>query len=223
MSARCLTALCNVLIFGLCTGRAEPVSSPDRKVVVYLRKAPALENDRTVSYMQRELETQLKSAGYAVNWKALGGPFDDGKTLIVVVELRGACRAPEAGVYVKPVDRGASLASTAVDGDQVLPFSWINCETLTQLLAPELTRIEPGQRDFLYGRAMGRLLAHELYHVLANKREHDDSGVAKESFNASDVLGEHFIFEGTALAGLKIEPGSATDLANAEEDPATAR
>jgi hypothetical protein len=91
------------------------------------------------------------------------------------------------------------------------------------LLAPELARIEPAQRDFLYGRAMGRVLAHELYHVIANKREHAGSGVGKESFNAGDVLGEHFLFEGAALAGLKTEPGSVTDTANAEEVPASAR
>jgi hypothetical protein len=103
-------------------------------------------------------------------------------------------------VAVKPVETGASLASTAVDGDQILPFSWINCDTLTQMLAPALANVEPGRKDFLYGRAMGRLLAHELYHMLVNKRGHGASGVGKASFGANDVLGERFSFEQSTLA-----------------------
>lgn len=218
MYAQRLTALCGVLIFGLCTGRAEPVSSPDRKVVVYLQKGANRDSGQILSFMQGELETQLQSAGYRVQWKSLGNSSDDA-SVVAVVELRGVCRVPEANAYVKPVERGASLASTAVDGDQVLPFSWINCETLTQLLAPELALAAPGQRDFLYGRAMGRVLAHELYHFLANKVGHAESGVAKSSFTAGDVLSEHFIFEGSALAGLK-DSSTPTDAASAEEEPA---
>lgn len=126
--------------------------------------------------------------------------------------------------YVKPVENGASLASTAVDGDRVLPFTWINCETLTQLLAPRLARVASGRRDFLYGRAMGRVLAHELYHLLANKRGHTESGVGKSSFSASDVLGEHFTFEGSALPRVNPQDSSALiEPANTEEPGASGR
>jgi hypothetical protein len=224
MSARRLAALCSVLICGLSTGRAEPVSSPDRRVVVYLQKGLSPEIDRTVSYMRRELETLMQTAGYRVEWKVLGNPSgDEGESVIAVVELRGSCRAPEAKVHVKPVENGASLASTAVDGDQVLPFTWINCGILTQLLAPRLAGVESGRRDFLYGRAMGRLLAHELYHLLANKREHTGSGVGKSSFSASDVLGEHFTFEDSALARLNVPDSSDFTEAESAEEPAAGR
>jgi hypothetical protein len=159
---------------------------------------------------------QLQSAGYQVLWKSLGNSSDSA-SVVAVVELRGACRVPEANVSVKPVQRGASLASTAVEGDQVLPFSWINCETLTELLAPELARAAPGERDFLYGRAMGRLLAHELYHLLANTREHADAGVGKSSFSAKDLLGEHFTFDGSTLAGFSAADSSFTESESTEE------
>ncbi len=83
---------------------------------------------------------------------------------------------------------------------KILPFSWINCETLTEMLAPSLSGKESGQRDFLYGRAMGRLLAHELYHTLSNKRGHSESGVGKATFSANDVLAERFTFDRSVLA-----------------------
>ncbi len=40
MSARLLAGLVSLLSFGLSTGWAEPVSSPDRRVVVYLQTGP---------------------------------------------------------------------------------------------------------------------------------------------------------------------------------------
>jgi hypothetical protein len=208
MSARLWAVLCSLLSFGLSTGRAEPVSSADRKVVVYLHTGSS---QTTLPYMQRELSTLMQTAGYKVEWETPGASSTE--STIAVVELRGDCNAPALNVSVKPVEKGASLAATAVDGDRVLPFSWINCDTLTQMLAPSLATVEPGRKDFLYGRAMGRLLAHELYHMLVNKREHGVSGVGKASFGANDVLGERFSFEQATLAEFR-----DTDSAGAEEE-----
>jgi hypothetical protein len=219
MSAWVLAALCSLLSFGFSRGGPEPVASPVHRLVVYLLNGLSPEVDRTVSYMRRELETLLSTAGYKVEWKVLGNPSGADQSVLAVVELRGSCRAPAANTSVKPVENGASLASTAVEGDKVLPFTWINCETLTQLLAPRLAKAEPGRRDFLYGRAMGRVLAHELYHLLANKREHTGSGVGKASFSASDILGEHFSFEGSTLP--RVRPGVSPQDSSASAEPAS--
>jgi hypothetical protein len=217
MSARRLAALCFVLIFGPCTGWADPVSSPDRRVAVYLQTGSSRETERSVSYMQRELESLMQTLGYTVEWKVLGRHSSEDESLIAVVELRGNCRPPEGNGYVEPAEDGASLASTAVDGDQVLPFSWIHCETLTRFLAPSLARTAPGQRDFLYGRAMGRLLAHELYHLLANTREHAEAGVGKSAFSARDLLGERFTFDGSTLAGFSAADSTFTESESTED------
>jgi hypothetical protein len=221
MSARLWAVIGSLMSLGFSTVRAEPVSSADRTVVVYLKAGTSAKPDGTVSYMQRELATLMQTAGYKVEWKT-PGVSSQTESAIAVVELRGACHAPAANASVKPVEKGASLASTAVDGEQILPFSWINCETLTEMLAPSLANVDPGRKDFLYGRAMGRLLAHELYHMLVNKRGHAASGVGKASFSAGDVLSERFSFEHGALAEFR-EAGAAaayTDAAGLEEEDA---
>jgi len=184
-------------------------------VAVYLQNGSSPNNIRTVPYLKLEVEALMQSAGYKVEWNIPGQPVDDG--VLVVVDLRGSCSVSGANSLVKPVKNGASLASTAVEGDQVLPFSWISCETLTGLLAPSLAGIASAERDSLYGRAMGRILAHELYHILANEREHSQSGVGKSSFTASDVLGENFLFEGSALASLTREPNPPDAPTSAED------
>lgn len=199
MSARLLAALVCLLNFGPCIGRAGSLPSPDHKLVLYLRGEQA-GNRSAVLAMQRELETQLRAANYSVKWRALGAPNsgdDDG--FVAVVELRGTCHAPDSGAAFNPVTDGASLASTAVQDGQVLPFSWIYCDTLSRMLAPALYSANSSQRDFLYGRAMGRVLAHELYHILANERQHDSAGVAKSSFSARDVLSNSFTLDESAV------------------------
>jgi hypothetical protein len=208
MSARLLASICSLLSFGVSNGRAEPVPSASRELVVYLN---AGQSDRTLRYMQKELATLMQTAGYRVAW-AVPGASSDTESAIAVVELRGACRAPSPHDDVKPVETGASLASTAVDGERVLPFSWVNCDTLTRMLASSLAAVSPDLKDFLYGRAMGRLLAHELYHLLVNTRAHGTSGIDKASFNANDVLGEGFSFEQSVLAEFR-----DTDVAESED------
>jgi hypothetical protein len=83
-----------------------------------------------------------------------------------------------------------SLATTAITDSRVLPFSTVNCGALTRALQPVLVK-EPGaQRDLLYGRALARVIAHELYHALSRTTCHAHSGIAKSAFSRDDLLGE---------------------------------
>jgi hypothetical protein len=59
------------------------------------------------------------------------------------------------------------------------------------------------QREYTYGRAIARLLAHEIYHIVAQTREHTRAGIAKEHFSANDLLAEHFEFEPSTSAAMR--------------------
>ncbi len=92
MLARVVAAVCSLLSFGLSSAGAGPVSPSDRRVVVYLRTGPSTKpDDATVSFMKRELETLMETAGYRVEWKVLGDPSGKDDRVITVVELRGSC------------------------------------------------------------------------------------------------------------------------------------
>jgi len=216
MYARHFTALVCLIIFGPCTGRAGSLASPDHKLVLYLHTSGS-EISAPVLAMEQEVEAQIKTAGYQVEWRHLGAASvatDDG--LVAIVELKGTCQAPPPGTSVMEVTEGASLASTAVENGKVLPFSWINCGTITETLARSLFSEDSKRRDFLYGRAMGRVLTHELYHLLANETEHMHSGIAKSSFSARDLLGESFTLEIPAL--LLMRSPDSDGLTSAEDD-----
>ena len=166
--------------------------SSDADLVVHLKIAvnqPAAPLD----HMKRELSVLMKTAGYRVQWGD-----ESNSSFLAVVELNGVCALP-AGNAVAPAVSGASLATTNVTDGQVLPFSTVNCAALTHSLAPVLLKDTGAQRDFFYGRAMARVVAHELYHILMRTTEHARSGIARSCFSTDDLVTERFDFEGAVL------------------------
>jgi hypothetical protein len=197
---------CLLLFSGPSAVRSEPVVPADQRLVVYL-KLGTNRSGESLRAFQGELDSLMRSASYRVEWREAGIQPGAETATVTVVELRGVCEpvGDQTEPSVPPAS-ASSLASTAVSDGQVLPFSWVNCEVLTRMLAPALANQHPTQRDYLYGRAIARVVAHELYHVLTNHREHSVSGIAKPSFTVDDLLAAHFGFEGEAMGKLTWQP-----------------
>jgi hypothetical protein len=51
------------------------------------------------------------------------------------------------------------------------------------------------QRDLLLGRALGRVVAHELYHIVAQTARHGRAGVAKPFHTPDDLRRDGASFE----------------------------
>ena len=47
----------------------------------------------------------------------------------------------------------------------------------------------------LLGRAIGRVLSHEFFHILANTTGHGRDGIARHSLTASQLISEKLSFE----------------------------
>lgn len=205
MSARLLATFC-LVVTCLSAG------SPDSDLVVVHLKTGANQPAAPVTYMKRELASLMKTAGYRVQWGD-----ESASSVLAVVELTGTCSMP-AGYSEAPTVTGASLATTNVTDGQVLPFSAVNCAALTRSLAPVLLKDAGAQRDFLYGRAMARVMAHELYHILMRTTEHARSGVARSCFSTEDLVTERFEFEGTVLAQMRRKPDNGSSTGAFTED-----
>jgi hypothetical protein len=184
---------------------AEPVISPAQKVVVYLRGA-AGQSTESVKEMKREAAALLGRAGYSLTWRNVGQPaVDTGDAPTIVLELDGRCQAPEPTAQTAPLSKAESLGTTAVSGGVVLPFNYVDCDTLSRLLMPGLVSFG-SRRDTAYGRAMGRVAAHELFHALAKTTDHEESGAAKASFSANDLLDPQLRFDAPTVARLENAP-----------------
>jgi len=208
-----LLALCCLLITVVCPGWAAPPRPATAKLAVYL-KTDIAQSARPLDSMRRELTRLMQSAGYELEWR---GPQDsnvDTSAFLAVVELKGDCEALSGNLGLGSTLPGiADLASTFVSDGQVLPFSWVNCGNVTKLLAPALLDLPAARGDFIFGRAVARLIAHEFYHMLMQTREHTRNGISKPCFTAADLTTNSFDFEGAVLAQLqRSQAGRTADI-----------
>ena len=210
MSARLLATFC--LILGSVPAFA------DTELVVYL-KADANQPAAPIDHMKRELTSLMHSAGYRVEW---GG--ESRSPFLVVVELTGTC-ALSAGYPGRdtPVSAGAALASTNVTDGQVLPFASVTCAALTRSLSNALAHDVAAQRDYYYGRALARVIAHEFYHILMRTTDHSRNGVSRSCFSTADLVSERFEFEGAVLVQMRARPQPVGTTAIADTEDASDR
>jgi hypothetical protein len=71
---------------------------------------------------------------------------------------------------------------------KVLPIADLRCDALRKLIDRDLQAAPAAGRDQLLGRALGRVLAHELYHVLLRTRAHAREGLARPAQSSADLL-----------------------------------
>lgn len=205
MSARAL-AIVGLITALSCLSSAQTPGREDAPLFVYLGTGPN-RNSLELTQMRGEAEKLMQAVGYRLEWRTLS-PEGTRETApdLVIVKLEGNCAAPmNPQVLATAPVGGFSLASTSTSDGVVLPFSNIHCDALTRMLGPAFSHLAPGQRAYLYGRAMGRLLAHELYHVLAQTQDHTLAGISKPCFNTTDLLEKQFSFETGILAKVRPE------------------
>ncbi len=148
--------------------------------------------------LQSELETIMNPVGLHFDWRSLNDG-DNTATELVVVTFKGRCDV--RGMQPLTVMPGA-LGWTHVSDGLVLPFSEVDCSAVRDFLQRQLLVRSPAEREELYGRALGRVLAHELYHVLASTASHGACGVAKSGYTVSDLLAPDFMFQAAELRTL---------------------
>jgi hypothetical protein len=105
---------------------------------------------------------------------------------LAVVTLRGTCDVPGPGLAGR--GKTQALGFTSITGGQTLPFTTIDCDRTRSFLSAALLHLRQSDRAQAFGRALGRVLAHELYHIFANTQHHGRASVAKESYTVTDLL-----------------------------------
>jgi hypothetical protein len=77
----------------------------------------------------------------------------------------------------------------------ILPFADVDCWAVRSFIQKELFEMRTADRAQAFGRALGRVVAHELYHIFANTPRHGSKGVGQAFFSARDLLADDFQFE----------------------------
>jgi hypothetical protein len=144
-----------------------------------------------IAAMQNTLEHALQVEGLAIIWRALRNrPEHEVFDHVVVVRIRDACEAGSERFR----DGRVALGFTHVSHGDILPFAEINCGRVASMIR-RFTDGEPAMRSAqILGRALARVMAHELYHILAGTLHHNSEGIAKASLTGEELAGRMLTF-----------------------------
>jgi hypothetical protein len=157
-----------------------------------------------IQEMEREVGVLLADTGARFSWLMLNKDarsqtFDD----LAVLRFRGNCHMPARGLL--PATDGAkiTLGATEVTSGLVTSYSDVECDQITACIASLLQSFCEPDRQVAFRRALGRVVAHELYHILARTKKHTQTGISRSVQSPFDLIKDHFQLDRQALLLLR--------------------
>jgi hypothetical protein len=148
-----------------------------------------------------ELESIMAPLGFRFEWRSLSEANGSQVSVeLAVLTFKGRCNV--ANLMPRSNVPGA-LGWTHVSDGNILPFSDLECDRLRGFVQKELLAFPAEDREEVFGRALARVVAHELYHIFANTSQHGSCGVGKAAYTVQELLGEDFQFEARESLALR--------------------
>jgi len=189
--------------------------TPDVAIYTSFAKAPSAS---AIGYMKTEMAAILAPLDMRVDWRDLKtATGNQAVPELLVVRFEGDCQVN----LPRPAPKFGPLGWTHISDGRILPFTDVDCDRIWELLQLPLATSAPGEQPKLMGRAMARIVAHELYHLLGNTTKHTSCGIAKRAYSAGDLTAEHLEFDQTGLNRVRehtLHPMAGTALP-AQDDP----
>jgi hypothetical protein len=145
-------------------------------------------SERSVEEMKREMNAIMKDTGLELDFRSLKDfnpnvPVSD----LVVVKFRGTCQMDTMPILFD--ERGPLAFTHSTDGE-VLPFSEVACDRVRHSVESAMWGGDRRRADLLLGRALGRVLAHELVHIVAKSHKHGRKGIAMTSLSGVQLIAD---------------------------------
>jgi hypothetical protein len=170
------------------------VHAETRTLGLYI-KHPERVSAQSGQMMRSELKRLLDPAGIAVVWKDFadrkaGEDFD----FVVVGSIQGSCVPAKSDLRRKTnLEARVSLADATLAEDGVFPYFKVDCARMVRMLGRE-------NSSFMVGRALARVMGHELYHIITGTTRHPAAGLAKAAFSVDDLTTPELDFDVASLA-----------------------
>lgn len=142
-------------------------------------------SEKTVVEMKREFEGIVKDTPIKVGWRTRQEAQHESAANLMVVHFKGKC-------VIEPVpylydERGPMAFTYSTDG-VVQPFSEVACEKVTTAVRSAMFGGDFAKADLLLGRALGRVLAHEVVHMMTASGAHGHDGVTRRSLSGNQLI-----------------------------------
>ncbi len=176
-------------------------SASRTEVTVVLTFEPG-HSEAVVGELKHELTGLFEESGLDLDLKLVGdlGPYPQFRR-VVMVRFQGTCRMDR---MPRVLERQGSLGFSHVIDGELLPFIEIRCDLVRDLVRSAIVNDNP-ERDLLLGRALGRVVAHELYHVLVRTCKHGH-GPAQPMLSGAQLISSRMAFDSADLEKLRALP-----------------
>ncbi|HEV3198584.1 MAG TPA: hypothetical protein VGZ73_11765 [Bryobacteraceae bacterium] len=160
-------------------------ASPVQPALTIVLEFQGPHSDRSIDEMKHELETVMKGTGLTFDWRTRGQAGGESFANLVLVRFKGKC-------VLEPVpylydERGPMAFTYSTDGE-VQPFSDVACDRVVAAARSAMSGGDFAHADLLLGRALGRVVAHELIHILSKSGEHGREGVAQPALSGLRLI-----------------------------------
>lgn len=143
----------------------------------------------SVKEMQRETGLILKATGVQLDWRMRGEDPSASYRDLVVMTFKGACAFQSSPQPAPPrYDELGPYAITRTTDGEVQPFGEVDCDRVVHSARSAMSAVDFARADLLVGRAMGRVVAHELFHMLTKSGQHGVDGVERASLSGKQLI-----------------------------------
>jgi hypothetical protein len=145
-----------------------------------------------VQAIHEEVASLLEPGGLYFEWETL--PLNDQKVWmeLAVVTFEGHCEVLPFATNPYPDRR---LGWTHVSEGEVLPFATVDCDAVRAEILRDLASLPPQSSEKVFGRAIGRVTAHELLHIFARTTHHSAHGVDQATLSQAELMADHLILD----------------------------
>jgi hypothetical protein len=143
------------------------------------------QNDYSIAEMKREFTGIMRDSSLTFDFKSRAEADHLSVSNLVVVRFKGTC-------VLKPIpylyDERGPLAFTYSTEGEIQPFTEVKCDQVTRAVRSAMSGSDFAHADLLMGRALGRVLAHEVVHILSKSGAHGHDGVTRTALSGSQLI-----------------------------------
>jgi hypothetical protein len=165
-------------------------SNPDLRPVTVVMDFTGVRSAASLNALRTELQTILADSHLQIdlqlrsNWADAPVSGD-----LVLFKMKGYCTMNAIPIGALSDERGPLAMTHVVDGE-LLPFGEVECDRVRTALQRTVGRSNPEAHQVEYGVALARVMAHEIYHMLAKSAAHTREGITKEALSSAELSRE---------------------------------
>jgi hypothetical protein len=160
-------------------------------------------SDRSIAEMKLEFEGIMQESRVAFDFRTKAQAEQESFANLVVVRFKGKCILEPVGYLY---DERGPLAFTFTTNGEVRPYSEVACDKVTASVRSAMWGGDFSHADLLLGRALARVMAHEVVHILSKSGDHARTGIAKPALSGRQLIAPVLKLNPADLERMYFEP-----------------